>query len=85
MSGTGLPMYGTNVLTGILNEAGGLPTRNFSAGSFEFADAIGGETQRATILERGGNVSHGCSTGWLSSARATGWTRTATTRPRVPG
>jgi aldehyde:ferredoxin oxidoreductase len=63
VSGTGLPMYGTNVLTNILNEAGGLPTRNFSAGTFEFADAIGGETQRATILERGGNVSHGCSTG----------------------
>ncbi|NTU72422.1 MAG: aldehyde ferredoxin oxidoreductase [Coriobacteriia bacterium] len=63
VSGTGLPMYGTNVLTNILNEAGGLPTRNFSAGSFEFADAIGGETQRATILERGGDVSHGCSTG----------------------
>ena len=63
VSGTGLPMYGTNVLTNILNEAGGLPTSNFSAGSFEFADAIGGETQRATILERGGNVSHGCSTG----------------------
>lgn len=63
VSGTGLPMYGTNVLTNILNEAGGLPTRNFSAGSFEFADAIGGETQRATILERGGESNHGCMTG----------------------
>jgi len=68
VSGTGLPMYGTNVLTNILNEAGGLPTRNFSAGTFEFADAIGGETQRATILERSGddgekNVSHGCHSG----------------------
>jgi aldehyde:ferredoxin oxidoreductase len=67
VSGTGLPMYGTNVLTNILNEAGGLPTRNFSAGMFEFADAIGGETQRATIIERSGgegvNDSHGCHTG----------------------
>jgi aldehyde:ferredoxin oxidoreductase len=63
VSGTGLPMYGTNVLTNILNEAGGLPTRNFSAGTFEFADATGGETQRDTILARGGNVSHGCMTG----------------------
>jgi aldehyde:ferredoxin oxidoreductase len=63
VSGTALPMYGTNVLTNILNEAGGLPTRNFSAGTFEFADATGGETQRDTILARGGNVSHGCMTG----------------------
>jgi len=66
VSGTGLPMYGTNVLTNILNEAGGLPTRNFSAGSFESADAIGGETQRDTILSRGdadSNVSHGCQSG----------------------
>jgi len=67
VSGTGLPMYGTNVLTNILNEAGGLPTRNFSSGMFEFADAIGGETQRATIVERSGgegiNDSHGCHSG----------------------
>jgi aldehyde:ferredoxin oxidoreductase len=63
VSGTGLPMYGTNVLTNILNEAGGLPTRNFSAGSFENADAIGGETQRDTILARGGESNHGCQTG----------------------
>jgi aldehyde:ferredoxin oxidoreductase len=63
VSGTGLPMYGTNVLMNILSEAGGLPTRNFSAGSFESADAIGGETQRDTILSRGGESNHGCSTG----------------------
>ncbi len=67
VSGTGLPMYGTNVLTNILNEAGALPTNNFSAGMFEFADAIGGETQRATIVERSGaegvNDSHGCHSG----------------------
>ncbi len=63
VSGTGLPMYGTNVLMNILSEAGGLPTRNFSAGSFESADAIGGETQRETILARGGGSNHGCQTG----------------------
>ncbi|MBI5231578.1 MAG: aldehyde ferredoxin oxidoreductase, partial [Coriobacteriales bacterium] len=66
VSGQALPMYGTNVLTNILSEAGGLPTRNFQDGTFEFADAIGGERQRETILERGGDaqdVSHGCSTG----------------------
>ncbi len=32
VSGTGLPMYGTNVLMNILSEAGGLPTRNFTVG-----------------------------------------------------
>ena len=63
VSGTGLPMYGTNVLTNILSEAGGLPTRNFSTGSFKFADAIGGETQRDTILARGGHSNHGCQSG----------------------
>jgi aldehyde:ferredoxin oxidoreductase len=63
VSGTALPMYGTNVLTNILSEAGGLPTRNFSSGTFESADAIGGETQRDTILARGGDVSHGCLAG----------------------
>jgi len=67
VSGTGLPMYGTNVLTNILSEAGGLPTRNFASGTFEFADAIGGETQRAMIVERSGgegiNDHHGCHSG----------------------
>jgi aldehyde:ferredoxin oxidoreductase len=67
VSGQGLPMYGTNVLTNILNEAGGLPTRNFSSGTFESADQISGETQRAMIIERSGaegvNDSHGCHSG----------------------
>lgn len=63
VSGTGLPMYGTNVLMNILSEAGGLPTRNFSSGSFESADDIGGERQRDTILARGGHSNHGCQTG----------------------
>jgi len=63
VSGTGLPMYGTNVLMNILSEAGGLPTRNFSSGTFEGADAIGGERQRDIILERGGRSNHGCQTG----------------------
>jgi aldehyde:ferredoxin oxidoreductase len=63
VSGSALPMYGTNVLTNILSEAGGLPTRNFSSGTFESADAIGGETQRDTIMARGGDVGHGCLAG----------------------
>jgi aldehyde:ferredoxin oxidoreductase len=63
VSGEALPMYGTNVLTNILSEAGGLPTRNFSEGSFEGAEATSGETQRDVILERGGDAGHGCHTG----------------------
>lgn len=63
VSGQGLPTYGTQVLTNILNEAGGLPTRNFSQGSFEGAEATSGETQREITLARGGNVKHGCHTG----------------------
>jgi aldehyde:ferredoxin oxidoreductase len=38
-----LNTYGTAVLVNILNEAGALPTRNFSAGQFEGAAKISGE------------------------------------------
>jgi aldehyde:ferredoxin oxidoreductase len=63
VSGTGLPTYGTNVLMNILNEAGGLPTRNFSSGHFDDVEGVSGERQREITLERGGNVKHGCHTG----------------------
>ena len=39
----GLKNYGTNVLTNILNEAGGLPTIGFSSGRFDGAAKISGE------------------------------------------
>jgi aldehyde:ferredoxin oxidoreductase len=61
--GGGLAVYGTNVLTGIINEAGGFPTRNFTEGQFEGAQKISGETMHDVIKERGGNPTHsGCST-----------------------
>jgi len=63
VSGQGLPTYGTQVLTNIINEAGGYPTRNFSAGQFEFASALSGENMRDITIARGGNVKHGCHTG----------------------
>lgn len=50
VTSAGLPAYGTNVLVNILNQAGGLPTRNFQTGHFEEADAISGETLAATLL-----------------------------------
>lgn len=63
VSGEGLPTYGTQVLTNIINEAGGYPTRNFAAGQFEFASALSGELMRDLTIERGGNVKHGCHSG----------------------
>ena len=63
VTGQALPTYGTNVLANIINEAGGYPTRNFSAGQFEGVDNISGEKMREVTLERGGNVKHGCHTG----------------------
>jgi len=65
VSGEGLPTYGTNVLVNILNEAGGLPTRNFTVGQFEGHDKISGETMHDTIKARGGKVKHGCHAGCI--------------------
>jgi aldehyde:ferredoxin oxidoreductase len=65
VSGEGLPTYGTNVLVNILNEAGGLPTRNFKTGRFDGADKISGETMHDTIASRGGKTRHGCHAGCI--------------------
>lgn len=63
VSGEGLPTYGTNVLLNVLNEAGALPTRNFSTGEFAGHDKISGETMHDVIVERGGKPRHGCHQG----------------------
>ena len=65
VSGEGLPSYGTNVLVNILNEAGGLPTHNFTQGQFAAHDKISGETMRETIIARGGKPKHGCHAGCI--------------------
>ena len=65
VSGEGLPSYGTNVLVNILNEAGGLPTHNFTQGQFVGHDKISGETMRETIIARGGKPKHGCHAGCI--------------------
>lgn len=58
-----LAAYGTNVLTSIINEAGALPTRNFTVAQFEGASKISGETMANTIKDRGGDPTHsGCTT-----------------------
>jgi aldehyde:ferredoxin oxidoreductase len=59
----GLPAYGTNVLTNVLNEAGGYPTYNFRQGRFDGAAKISGETLAELEASRGGLATHGCHRG----------------------
>jgi aldehyde:ferredoxin oxidoreductase len=63
VTGEGLPAYGTNVLTNVINEAGGYPTYNFKTGRFKGAGSISGETQAETETSRGGLATHGCHRG----------------------
>ncbi|MBC7107112.1 MAG: aldehyde ferredoxin oxidoreductase, partial [Firmicutes bacterium] len=65
VTGQALPTYGTAVLVNIINEAGGLPTRNFSAGRFEEAAATGGEAMAEAVKQRGGagKMGHPCHAG----------------------
>lgn len=63
VSGQGLPAYGSNVLTNILNEAGGYPTYNFKQGRFDGASKISGEVMAGLESKRGGNPTHGCHRG----------------------
>jgi aldehyde:ferredoxin oxidoreductase len=65
VSGEGLPTYGTNILINILNEAGGLPTKNFRYGQCEHHEKISGETMHETIVARGGKHKHGCHAGCI--------------------
>jgi aldehyde:ferredoxin oxidoreductase len=57
--------YGTANMAQMCNGFGGLPTRNFSAGTFEHIEQIGGENLRAVLLERGGvsQTTHACMAG----------------------
>src|SRR4029078_5279899 len=67
VGGAGLKAYGTNVLVNILNQTGGLPTRNFQEAVFEDADMIGGETLAANQLVR----PKGCFSCIISCGRVT--------------
>jgi aldehyde:ferredoxin oxidoreductase len=62
-----LNSYGTAVLINILNEAGGLPTRNFSSGRFEGAAKIAGEAIFEGNKTRTGKevYNHACSPGCI--------------------
>jgi aldehyde:ferredoxin oxidoreductase len=63
VTGQGLPTYGTNVLTNVINEAGGFPTFNFKQGRFDGAAKISGEAQAELEISRGANPTHGCHKG----------------------
>ncbi|MFP4040306.1 MAG: aldehyde ferredoxin oxidoreductase family protein [Desulfosudaceae bacterium] len=63
VTGQGLPAYGTNVLTNVVNEAGGFPTHNFKSGRFDGAAAISGESQAELETARGGKATQGCHRG----------------------
>ena len=63
VSGEALPVYGTNVLANIINEAGAYPTRNFTSGVFEGVEKISGETMHDVIARRGGKPTHACQRG----------------------
>lgn len=59
--------YGTAAMVHMTEGFGSLPTRNFSSGTFEFADDISGEKLREVILRRGGegNPTHSCMPGCI--------------------
>ncbi len=63
----GLNTYGTAVLVNVMNEAGGLPTRNFSSGRFDGAPNIAGEAIFEGNKERTGKelYNHACSPGCI--------------------
>lgn len=57
--------YGTAANVLLCDALGALPTRNFSVGSFEQAEAVSGEHIRDLLLQRGGesDPSHACMAG----------------------
>lgn len=63
----GLNSFGTAVLINIMNEAGGLPTRNFSSGRFAGAPQIAGEAIFETNKVRKNKeiYNHACSPGCI--------------------
>ena len=67
VTGQGMPAYGTNVLTNVINEAGGYPTHNFMWGRFAGCSKISGETQAELENQRGGegSATHGCHRGCI--------------------
>lgn len=62
-AGQGLTAFGTNLLSSVLNEAGGYPTYNFKQGQFANVANINGEALVAMEAKRNGKTTHGCHRG----------------------
>ncbi|MFP4646660.1 MAG: aldehyde ferredoxin oxidoreductase N-terminal domain-containing protein, partial [Candidatus Acetothermia bacterium] len=60
-----LNTYGTDALINVINEAGGLPQRNFSEGRDDLSSKVSGEEKAESIKDRGGTRPHGCHPGCL--------------------
>jgi len=60
-----LNSYGTAVLVNIINEAGGLPQRNFSSGQDSRSENVSGEAKAEIIKKRGGQRPHVCNPGCI--------------------
>jgi aldehyde:ferredoxin oxidoreductase len=63
ISGQAMPALGTAVLVNGVNALGGLPTRNYSSGTFEKAEDISGENLAKIQSTRGGKNGHVCHPG----------------------
>jgi len=79
ITGEGLPAFGTNILTNVINEAGALPTHNFQTGRFDGAGNISGEAQSEIMKSRGAWSNMAVIEAVLSSVRESIMIKTATT------
>ncbi|NQU03188.1 MAG: aldehyde ferredoxin oxidoreductase [Syntrophaceae bacterium] len=59
----GLTQFGTSFLVDVIDNVGGLPTRNFSSGHFEGAEKINAHSLTEFIKERNASAGHPCSPG----------------------
>ena len=64
----GLTLFGTPILVGMINEMGGITTKNYSEGTFAGAEKISGERiAELTHARPNGQPSHRCMTGCVIS------------------
>ncbi len=78
--GGGLNAYGTSVLVNIINEAGGLPQKNWSAGSADLSSMVSGEKKAEEVKKRGGARPHACNPGCIIQCSEV-WTKEDGTKP----
>lgn len=57
--------YGTAAMVDMCNTFNAIPTRNFSAGTFEGAESISGDAIKLLNESRGGVISHACMAGCI--------------------